>query len=261
MGQAADTPAVRRVQSMFNTGMLCSFALLAAVCSSSLDAAVFEYENEGDFLADIASFGYATLVEDFEGPDWDHVRSDYPAMHSAPFVMSKGITWTGNEEISTNQNWGRFGTWGIFTIYEPPFPTPDELFGDSVKTLYAVGGWFDSNPDYGADIAIEIEGQIVAETQVGSGHHFVGVIKTEGFTVFRILDVEQEAVWGADDFTFGVSACPADITDDGIVDVLDLLEVLAQWGTSGGGGADITGDGIVDVLDLLEVLAAWGPCE
>jgi len=27
-----------------------------------------------------------------------------------------------------------------------------------------------------------------------------------------------------------------------------------------GGGADITGDGIVDVLDLLEVLAAWGPC-
>ena len=52
--------------------------------------------------------------------------------------------------------------------------------------------------------------------------------------------------------------CPADITGDGVVDVLDLLEVLAQWGTAG--SADITGDGIVDVLDLLEVLGAWGPC-
>jgi len=57
--------------------------------------------------------------------------------------------------------------------------------------------------------------------------------------------------------SFPVS-CPADITGDGVVDVLDLLEVLAQWGTAG--PADITGDGIVDVLDLLEVLAAWGPC-
>ncbi len=53
--------------------------------------------------------------------------------------------------------------------------------------------------------------------------------------------------------------CPADITGDGTVDVLDLLEVLSQWGTAG--TADITGDGIVDVLDLLEVLSAWGACE
>ena len=56
---------------------------------------------------------------------------------------------------------------------------------------------------------------------------------------------------------YTVSA-PADITGDGVVDVLDLLEVLGQWG--GSGSADITGDGVVDVLDLLEVLGAWGPC-
>ncbi len=54
------------------------------------------------------------------------------------------------------------------------------------------------------------------------------------------------------------SPCPADITGDGTVDVLDLLEVLAQWGSSG--SADVTGDGTVDVLDLLEILGAWGPC-
>ena len=52
--------------------------------------------------------------------------------------------------------------------------------------------------------------------------------------------------------------CPADVTGDGIVDVLDLLDVLAGWG--GSGPADVNGDGIVDVLDLLDVLGAWGPC-
>ncbi len=52
--------------------------------------------------------------------------------------------------------------------------------------------------------------------------------------------------------------CPADINGDGTVDVLDLLEVLGNWG--GSGDADITGDGVVDVLDLLEVLGSWGPC-
>jgi hypothetical protein len=53
--------------------------------------------------------------------------------------------------------------------------------------------------------------------------------------------------------------CPADVTGDGTVDVLDLLNVLAQWGMSGV-PSDINGDGIVNVLDMLEVLGQWGPC-
>lgn len=53
--------------------------------------------------------------------------------------------------------------------------------------------------------------------------------------------------------------CLADVTGDEVVDVLDLLDVLAAWGASGG-PEDVNGDGIVDVLDLLEVLSHWGPC-
>lgn len=47
-----------------------------------------------------------------------------------------------------------------------------------------------------------------------------------------------------------------DVNDDGVVDVLDLLDVLAFWGTAGP-YADVNCDGIVDVLDLLDVLANW----
>jgi V8-like Glu-specific endopeptidase len=54
--------------------------------------------------------------------------------------------------------------------------------------------------------------------------------------------------------------CPADINEDGVVDVLDLLELLSAWGPCPGCPADINEDGVVDVLDLLELLLAWGPC-
>ena len=38
------------------------------------------------------------------------------------------------------------------------------------------------------------------------------------------------------------------------------LFLLAAWGTTGAGGEDINGDMIVDVADLLLLLAAWGEC-
>ncbi len=53
--------------------------------------------------------------------------------------------------------------------------------------------------------------------------------------------------------------CPADINDDAVVDVIDLLLVFAAWGQSGD-AANVNGDGVVDIHDLLAVLAAWGPC-
>ncbi len=52
--------------------------------------------------------------------------------------------------------------------------------------------------------------------------------------------------------------CDADVTGDGAIDVLDLIEVLSNWGPCPGCDADITGDDVVDVLDLLEVLSNWG---
>ncbi len=55
------------------------------------------------------------------------------------------------------------------------------------------------------------------------------------------------------------SDCPADINADDIVDIVDLLAVIAAWG-QGGVAADINEDGAVDVFDILDLLAVWGPC-
>ena len=56
--------------------------------------------------------------------------------------------------------------------------------------------------------------------------------------------------------------CPEDVNQDGVVDVLDLLIIIADWGTCTKSCAgDVNGDRQVNVLDLLIVIDNWGACE
>ncbi|HRQ74807.1 MAG TPA: hypothetical protein PK098_02695 [Phycisphaerales bacterium] len=52
----------------------------------------------------------------------------------------------------------------------------------------------------------------------------------------------------------------ADLNGDGVVDVMDLLILMNQWGECKSRCciADLNLDGYVDVLDLLGLLAHWG---
>jgi hypothetical protein len=53
--------------------------------------------------------------------------------------------------------------------------------------------------------------------------------------------------------------CPWDCgSDDGLVDVVDFLALLAEWGVVSA-PCDINGGG-VGVVDFLDLLAHWGPC-
>ena len=70
------------------------------------------------------------------------------------------------------------------------------------------------------------------------------------------------------DLTPGGDSCPFDCANhDGVVDVVDLLELLGEWGTPGPYDCDVAGpdlepvgDGTIDVSDLLALLTAWGIC-
>ncbi len=54
--------------------------------------------------------------------------------------------------------------------------------------------------------------------------------------------------------------CFGDLDGNGSVDVVDLLTMLAAWGTSPAGPPDLDGDGVVGVVDLLTLLAHFGAC-
>ncbi len=54
--------------------------------------------------------------------------------------------------------------------------------------------------------------------------------------------------------------CYADINNDTVVDVVDLLEIIGNWGYCHECMADINRDSLVDVTDLLELVGSWGSC-
>ena len=54
-------------------------------------------------------------------------------------------------------------------------------------------------------------------------------------------------------------AQPADVNSDGVVNILDLVSVAAQFGKQGQNlAADVNGDGIVNILDLVLVAGVFG---
>jgi len=57
------------------------------------------------------------------------------------------------------------------------------------------------------------------------------------------------------------SDCIADLTNDYIVDIGDLIILIQDWGPCEGCESDLNGDGSVEVNDIITVIAAWGPCE
>ncbi|MHC4101683.1 MAG: hypothetical protein ACYSW1_12470, partial [Planctomycetota bacterium] len=98
------------------------------------------------------------------------------------------------------------------------------------------------------------------------------VVAAEGQSVFFGVSCDEATIWrinvgGAggelvDDIQTWIEtpvACPWDCANgDGLVNVVDFLALLAQWG--GPGSCDFDGDGVVNVVDFLDMLAWWGPC-
>jgi len=133
-------------------------------------------------------------------------------------------------------------------------PLPD-ISGDGINDL-VVGTLFSDNYTYFLD---GVDGSILQSANFG----------TPVDSITAIPDVVGDGSWelvaGGRDGTIscisgGLDALvfnPADINEDGYVNVDDLLLVIGQWGMLNS-PADISGDGIVGVDDLLMVIAAWG---
>ncbi len=56
-----------------------------------------------------------------------------------------------------------------------------------------------------------------------------------------------------------IVTCSGDVNVDGVVDSLDLADLLGTWGTSNP-ATDLDGDGTVGSTDLALLLGDWGPC-
>jgi len=108
----------------------------------------------------------------------------------------------------------------------------------------------DSNVSNGAALALNAAS---SATELGNStfcnnnpYHIEGTYVNSGENTFHALCAGD---------------CPADLNNDGTVNVADLLDLIAAWGTCNDCAADFDGDGTVAVADLLTLIAAWGNCE
>ncbi|MDG2424075.1 MAG: dockerin type I repeat-containing protein [Phycisphaerales bacterium] len=73
-----------------------------------------------------------------------------------------------------------------------------------------------------------------------------------------VTTFEGNVIWETWINKFEIS-CPGDVNGDDVVNVNDVLTVLAGFGGLGSGG-DANGDGVINVNDVLIVISSWGNC-
>jgi hypothetical protein len=88
---------------------------------------------------------------------------------------------------------------------------------------------------------------------------------TNGLKIYCLAStIDSSAVISNEDDVIIIDdACEGDVDGSGAVDVVDLLNVIAYWGScedADGCASDTNSDGEIDVLDLLTVISAWGDC-
>ena len=168
---------------------------------------------------------------------------------------------------------------GTTTLYSPIMDASDP------EAMISYHRWYSNN--YGADpyndtflIDVSDDGGATWHTlekvgpdgpEAGGGWYhkeFViadipNIVNSDQFMIrFAASDLQsgsvvEAAVDGVMIRSIGCDEVFGDITGDGVVDVLDLLQLLAAWGPCPGCDEDINGDDVVDVLDLLIVLGEW----
>jgi hypothetical protein len=122
----------------------------------------------------------------------------------------------------------------------------DELFG---STVVPAGG--------SVDIFVDVLFLRQRGKSEKAGYSDVVIARDPGSDVPWYGDDSQ----GVDPAESSIESCGADINCDGVVDVTDLLAVIAAWGDCPEGDdclEDTNNDGVVDVTDLLAVIAGWG---
>ncbi|MCA9310714.1 MAG: hypothetical protein KDA21_05865, partial [Phycisphaerales bacterium] len=265
---------------------LLALSVAALVITPAAHALVERYRDEAQFLARLDELGLLNGVihEGFESAAWDITRT--PALPHD--VTAQGITWTtaardvwgagwwsNPHGLTTNGNWARSGNWGLFENHSgSPYPTTIRISG---PTMYAVGGWFNTNPDYESvgflfddrnyanspGYVLPNLGAMYPGDHQAVGHVFTGIIDPDGFTNVILTGdlainekgfLEGGVYYGVDDMIIIAPTCEGDADGSGTVDFDDLNLVLAGWNTGPSAG-DVNGDGFTNFDDLNLVLA------
>ncbi len=202
---------------------LAPLALALLYLATPAVAELLTYDDEAQFLAELAAFGYCAVTEGFESEGaWGGVRTTIVGgSRTAPSVTHLGVTWlpnNANSEVTTSGGAARTGGWGFFELPHGDFGKGiGDGFVMTAERFYAAGGWIASNTPP-AEVNFILDGVTVVDFDdplIGPQHRFLGLIETLGFAHLEVREIEgkigDEKLVFADDFTFGFLPCDSDL--------------------------------------------------
>lgn len=158
-------------------------ALLASLWPTAGNADVFTYTDASAYQAKLTALGYGQWSENFEGEEWEGLRTTrdsgfHPTYRTAAAATSLGITWEGpgyQSPLTTEQRFHFLpgedaashaaNQWALTAVTRRA--DYDAFRGTSTTTLYGVGGWFDSMSGYKYDED--------SQSYIPQGHLFVSL--------------------------------------------------------------------------------------
>lgn len=202
---------------------------------ANIDFRLIFYEDTAAFQADPRNGTQSFLLDVPDNVNWatpvatflDSTNGKtYDLLHLVFEVESFGITTVAEQEQ-----------------FVALTPTGNTLAHGQTGMMYSTG--------LAGAVGTELDLYVSYETIPSTGPDTLQNLESEGalfdYVPYRVVLVDVP--------------CPADSDGNSEVDVLDLVALLAVWGTCPPPcPEDVNGDGEVDVLDLVAMLAAWGSC-
>lgn len=115
------------------------------------------------------------------------------------------------------------------------------------------------------DVQLDLDGELtvaISSLELPVGIHSLSVTVVDPTPwvrdeVARDSFMKQTFTWPVQILN---APCPADLNDDDMVGIADLLAIIDAWGACEACPADLDNNEVVNVADLLIVIDAWGSC-
>ncbi|MBL6998152.1 MAG: hypothetical protein ISR75_06925 [Phycisphaerales bacterium] len=169
------------------------------------------------------------------------VSEDTSGMNPAPWGKSGFVaSWSGYL--------AQEGTNGWIGWFDSTSPGNVEFASDTILEGIYVLGTIDAIALAVAPYETDDNGELLFANQVPQSIDGDTDVQANEYILLEMCQLTQ------------IGCCLGDIDQSGTIDVVDLLAVVALWGTDDT-SADINNDGVVNVPDLLVIIDNWGTCE
>ncbi len=188
---------------------------------------------------------------------WDVIGRKQIARYNGSIPLTTNIAFSPDGNTIAAGGVGQeVHLWKVYTGERRTFITGHEglfktvLFSPDGETMVTAGGWEDGrlqfwDPETGAF-------KLMLRMPLGV---YMLAFSPDGKTFASSHEHGTILLWDYGSF-FNTSSHAADVNNDGVVDIHDLVVVAANFGKTGINDADVNGDGVVDIADLILVAGA-----